>query len=439
MVKLSVFENDDQNKAEDSGVITIGEIQARMLTQLENDDTGAVDAVATAVTHATHHRASDLHFEPWDDCLSLRYRIDGVLHDIARIPKMHQDRIIARIKILAKMITYKKDTPQEGRIDGDAIGMAHAMRVSTVPTVYGEKTVIRILDASEDLLDLDDLGFRSGVVDEIRDILFRPQGTILLTGPSSSGKTTTIYAILRELMTLREANAHIVTIEDPVEYQLGHIAQTQVNPYSGFTFESALRSILRQDPEVIMLGEIRDPETAKTAIQAGLTGHLVISTIHSGTAAGVFARLFEMGVEPFLIASSVTCVLAQRLARMNCPECKMIYEPDPLLLRSLEKDGKVLADLFSDATPSFFKGKGCEVCQGIGYKGRTAIGELLRVDEELAELILQRPRTRVIHDYATENGMLTLFDEGALRVISGETTIEELRAIMPIQSFGKRR
>lgn len=389
---------------------------------LEQGETGAVLAVDTAIRQAVLHRASDMHLEPWRDCLSLRYRLDGVLHEVAMLSKKHQERVIARIKVLANMVIYQKETPQDGRIDAHQDRLGRALRASTFPTIHGEKIVIRILDAQQDLLRTDALGFRDDVVTGLRKIVFRPQGTLLLTGPSSSGKTTTIYSLLRELMALHGSSRHIVTIEDPVEYQLGRISQTQINPNLGLTFETAFRSLLRQDPDVIMVGEIRDSDTARTAIQAGLTGHLVISTIHSGTAAGVFTRLLDMGIEPFLAASSVTGILAQRLVRLNCKHCPKPYTPDATLMKQYGLNTR---------GATFKKGKGCVKCRGIGYHGRTAVGELLVVNEEVAELVLLRSRTRVLHDAAIGAGMITMLEDGLDKVRKGLTTLEELSLVIP--------
>jgi len=421
VVELRVIEKSDGSSDED-GFVPLQNVGAELIGELGSGETGVADAVDTAIRRAIELGASDLHFEPWDDCMSLRYRIDGILHDVARLPLDRRDKITARIKIMARMVVYKKDIPQDGRIDPDEARAGHAMRVSTFPTVYGEKTVVRILRSDHNLFALDSLGFRPAVFTGLRDLIGRPQGTLLLTGPSSSGKTTTIYALLRELASSRDPAPHIVTIEDPVEYRLGRIAQTQVNPHAGFTFDAALRSILRQDPEVIMVGEIRDAETARTAIQAGLTGHLVISTIHSGTAAGVFTRLLDMGIEPFLVASSVTGILAQRLVRVNCPHCTIAYRPEVGLL---ERFG------VADEDTRFVRGGGCNICREIGYSGRTAIGEMLFVNEEISELVLARSRTRTLHEAAVRNGMVTLAEDGVEKVENGRTTLDELRRVLP--------
>ncbi|HNR34730.1 MAG TPA: GspE/PulE family protein [Candidatus Hydrogenedentes bacterium] len=400
-------------------------IEGSLRSLLGSSDEDAIRAVDVVLRHAIDNRASDIHLEPWDDCLSVRYRIDGLLHEAARLPIQHYPKILGRVKVVARMLTYQKDMPQDGRIDPEATACGKAMRVSTFPTVYGEKIVIRVLDADPSLFSLDALGFRAEVAAALRVIVGRPQGTLLLTGPASSGKTTTIYALLKEIINARTTAAHVVTIEDPVEYRLGRVAQTEVNPHVGFTFDAALRSLMRQDPEVIMIGEIRDLETARVAIQAGLTGHLVISTIHSGTAAGVFTRLLDMGVEPYLVASSITGVLAQRLLRRNCPSCATACAPDPALARRFG---------LADAGVSFVCGRGCEACQGIGYRGRSAIGELLAVDDVIANLILSRPRTFVVHEAALNRGMVPLAADGARCVREGLTTLEELARVLPAET-----
>lgn len=402
--------------------LALPEFQDRILHALEhNGDAGPTDVVEFALCQGVLHGASDIHFEPWTDVIALRYRVDGIMQDVARIPRQHQARIVARIKVLAQMAVYRHDIPQDGRIDAGLTASGHAMRVSSFPTVDGEKIVVRILGATHSLLGLDDLGFDDDAVARLRDLIVRPQGTLLLTGPSSSGKTTTIYSLLREL-TGRQIRSHIVTIEDPVEYKLEGISQSQVNPQIGFTFDQALRALLRQDPEVIMVGEIRDTETARMAVQSGLTGHLVISTIHSGSACGVFTRLLDMGIEPFLVASSVTGVLAQRLVRRTCAHCREEYTPDPALL---SRYGQSLSGTV------FLRGAGCDACDGIGYRGRSAIGELLSVSPKLAALILQRPTTMAIQDLAQEQALRTLAESGLEKVRRGLTTLEELHRILP--------
>lgn len=403
--------------------IPLKDIQGCTLAALElKDDSGVGDAVDIMISQAAYHNASDVHLEPWSEYLSLRYRLDGILQDIALVPRIYQAKIIARIKVLSELVVYRKDVPQDGRIDAEKTSCGRPMRVSTVPTIKGESTVIRLLGDLQELLTLDALGFQPHVVDALRENIIRSQGTLLLTGPSSSGKTTTIYAILREMMVLQKSTTNIVTIEDPVEYSMDKISQIQVNPHVEFTFANALRSILRQDPEVIMVGEIRDLETAKMAVQSGLTGHYVISTIHSGTAAGVFTRLLDMGIEPFLVASSVTGVLAQRLVRLNCPDCTEAYSPERIIL---ERFGR------SDDTQRYFRGRGCERCQGIGYRSRAAIGELLVVNQALSELVLQRPTTARLQAAAVTHGMETIEEDGFKKAKKGITTVEELLRVLP--------
>lgn len=398
-------------------------LQARLTEQLDRGgDNAAVDAVNFIVEQGVLHRASDIHFEPWRDSLAIRFRIDGILHDAALLPRVHHPRVTTRLKIIARIATYHRDMPQDGRIEPDATPCGRAMRVSTFPTVNGEKVTVRVLDTPGGLLPLDSLGFTASLAGSLRDLVGRPSGTLLLTGPSSSGKTTTIYALIDEILRMRKPAPHVVTIEDPVEYRLAQVSQTEINPHSGLTFEDALRAVLRQDPEVIMLGEIRDPATAHAAIQAGLTGHLVISTIHSGTAAGVFTRLLDMGIEPFLIASSVTGVLAQRLVRVNCPHCSVPTAPDDRLCAAY--------GITADAG-DFRSGKGCPDCEGIGYWGRTAIGELLTVDETISDLILNRSRTASLHQAAVVAGMNALERDGLARVTAGVTTLEEMRRVLP--------
>ena len=406
--------------------IPISELQSAIQQALGMGELGATEAVNLVLTQAVYHGASDVHFEPWHAAISIRFRIDGILHEVGRIPAEFQSKVISRIKVLADMVVYQRELPQDGRIDANQTGGGHAMRVSSFPTVSGEKLVVRVLSIIHELLDLDSLGFDPELVDRLREILVRQQGTLLLTGPSSSGKTTTIYSLLRDIKRTSDRTSNIVTIEDPVEYYLRDIAQSQVNASTGFTFDSALRSILRQDPEVIMVGEIRDAETSKMAIQAGLTGHLVISTIHSGSAAGVFTRLIDMGIEPYLVSSSVSGVLSQRLVRINCPSCMEVYIPDRRVLAKLGQ---------ADAKGPFYHGKGCDHCQGIGYRGRAAIGELLIVGPTLSQMVLQCATTGALQASAVEDGMTQLSQSGWQMVCGGRTTPEELYRVAPPTSM----
>jgi len=404
-------------------IFPLNELQRFILSSLENSDENQIaELVDFIISQGAYHMASDIHLEPWSEHLALRYRIDGMLHQIALIPREYQSRLTARTKILSDLVTYRKDIPQDGRIDPNKTSCQRPLRVSIVPTIKGEKVVIRILGESQDLFHLDVLGFQPYVEGKLKELIKRNQGTLLLTGPSSSGKTTTIYAIIQEMIQSGRVLPNIVTIEDPVEYSMDKISQIQINPHVDFTFANALRSILRQDPEVIMVGEIRDYETAHIAIQAGLTGHFVISTIHSGTSAGVFIRLLDMGIEPYLVASSVIASLAQRLIRINCPDCIETYTPH------------ISTYAFFNLTNSkeiFYKSKGCSMCQHIGYRGRACIGELLTASSEIEELVLKRPTASQLHNLAVSLGMETMSEDGLKKARKGITTLEELIRVLP--------
>lgn len=403
--------------------VPLGQVQSILLAALEQtDESGVADAVDVIISQGAYHGSSDIHLEPWSDHFSLRYRIDGILQQCALIPREFLAKINARIKVLADLVVYRKDVPQDGRIDMEKTSCGRPLRVSTVPTIKGEKTVIRLLGDTLELYTLDTLGFQPAVVGALREIITRSSGMLLLTGPSSSGKTTTIYASLREMMELQRHTTNIVTIEDPVEYTMDRISQIQVNPHVDFTFATALRAILRQDPEIIMVGEIRDLETARMAVRAGLTGHFVISTIHSGTASGVFTRLLDMGIESFLVASAITAVLAQRLVRLNCPDCAETYTPAPgLRERFMPKKTRA----------HFFRGAGCEACNGIGYRGRATIGELLTVDQDMAEAILRDLTTSQLEELAVKKGMQTMLQDGLDKACKGITTLDELLRVLP--------
>jgi type II secretory ATPase GspE/PulE/Tfp pilus assembly ATPase PilB-like protein len=418
-------EGQEKSKVEEqrpNNPVPLQQLQEVLEDQLELGERGTVLAIDTMISQAVHHGASDFHLEPWRDCVMVRYRLDGTLHEVALLSKRYQERLVARIKVLSNMVIYQKELPQDGRVEAHKDRLGRSFRASTFPTIHGEKAVIRILDHKQDRMQTASLGFRDEVVKSIHEIVSRPQGALLLTGPSSAGKSTTIYALLRELMRTHSDSRHIVTIEDPVEYQMGRIGQTQINPQMGFTFEIALRSMLRQDPDVIMVGEIRDTETARMAIQAGLTGHFLISTIHSGTAAGVFARLLDMGIEPFLAASAITGVLAQRLVRKICEYCIEEHQPE-----------RALIEMYGIPVHSsrFYQGEGCSECRGLGYSDRQAIGELMRVNEEIGNLVLTRAQTRTIHDAAVRNGMVTLIEDGIDKVLDGVTSLEELHMVVP--------
>lgn len=373
------------------------------------------------IRKAIELKASDIHFEPLEQ-LTIRYRIDGALVDVAEIPAEHQARIASRIKVLAKLPTYEKDVPLDGRIEKD-YGASLDLRVSTFPTVRGDKVAVRIFDSHSHLFGLDDLGLSHEIRERFESLIMQPEGAIILTGPSNSGKTTTIYSALERIHAAKRNTVNIATIEDPVERDLGKFSQTQIAPARGLTFHSALRSVLRQDPDVIVVGEIRDVETAGTAIRAGMTGHLVLTTIHSGTAAGALARLVEMGLEPFVLASSITGIMAQRLVRRVCPSC---CERSALPKELVSKFGA------EDAPAEQMKGAGCAECGGTGYRGRTAIAELLVMDDALREAVAARSSTRELKQVAVERGMRDLLRDGLDKIAAGVTNVEELaRVVVP--------
>jgi type IV pilus assembly protein PilB len=374
-----------------------------------------VKLVNLIIAQALKDKASDIHIEPDEDILRIRYRIDGVLHETPSSPKHLSNAIISRIKVLAHMDIAEKRKPQDGRIQLKVENKDLDLRVSTFPTIHGENVVLRILDKSSVLLGLSELGFEEEDLKDFEKLIKRPYGIILVTGPTGSGKTTTLYAALS---TINSPDKNIITIEDPVEYQLPLIRQTQINPKAGLTFASGLRSMLRQDPNVIMVGEIRDKETAEVAIQASLTGHLVFSTLHTNDASGALARLIDMGVEPFLIASSVMGVIAQRLVRMICRQCREEYPVSQETLKALGVNKTEQIKLY--------RGKGCRECKETGYKGRTAVFELFTINEMLRELITKKASSSAIRQEAVKMGMMTLRDNGLKKAQSGFTTFEEV-------------
>ena len=363
--------------------------------------------------------ASDIHAEPTVEGLRVRYRIDGVLQDVALLDSSLSSSVVARLKVLSDLLTYRTDIPQEGRIQSNKHGGAVDLRVSTFPTIHGEKAVVRIFDPKNKTFDLHSLGFPPHALETLQAHLSRPQAVVLLTGPSGSGKTTTLYSCINHILETSPIPRNIVTIEDPVEYGLPGVTQTQVNPPAGLTFATGLRSLLRQDPEVIMIGEIRDPETARIAIESGLTGHLVLSTIHTGTACNVFGRLLDMGVEPYLITSALDLVVAQRLVRALCPACKEQVPPrpsDPLAVRA----GQV------------FEPRGCDHCSFLGYRGRRPLVEALAVSEEVRQALLSRADRQALQDAARKRGMQTLFDHAVSMVRDGLTSVSEIRRVLVV-------
>jgi general secretion pathway protein E len=366
---------------------------------------------------AVKERASDIHIEPYEKELDVRLRVDGILHKVLTPPKIIQDALISRIKIMSNLDIGEKRLPQDGRIRLLLGGRDIDIRVSVIPTSHGERAVLRLLDRKQGLLGLWEVGFGREDEKKLEEYLQRPDGIILVTGPTGSGKTTTLYAALNRIHT-EEKN--IITVEDPIEYQLKGIGQVHVNPKIGLTFASGLRSILRQDPDVIMVGEIRDLETAEIAMQASLTGHLVLSTLHTNDAPSALVRLIDMGIEPFLVASSLSVVLAQRLVRTICPHCREAYDPS-------EVERSYCASFTSHAAPlRLYRGKGCEKCKGKGYTGRTGIFEMLVIDNGIRPMISDKTDSQTIKNHAVSKGMKTLRQDGIEKVIKGITTLEEV-------------
>ncbi len=384
---------------------------------LSGSDAPIIQLLNSIFIKAIRVNASDIHFEPYEREIVVKFRLDGILHEITKIPSGTYQKVVSRIKVISRLNVAEKRLPQDGRI-GVRIGNKQVdMRVSTLPTVFGERVVVRLLDKSHKVLTLEELGFSGRDYEIFKSIITKPHGLILVTGPTGSGKSTTLYAALRKIWV---PGINILTVEDPVEYQIEGINQVQVNPKIGLTFAAGLRSILRQDPDVVMIGEIRDLETAEIAVRASMTGHLVLSTLHTNDAPSSIARITDMGIEPFLIASSLECVLAQRLVRRICSKCAYKYKPS-------EQEREIICRYLDDAVPEYLvKGKGCESCLGTGYSGRIGIYQLMRVDEEMRGVISKTSDTEVIRNVAIEKGMKTLFQDGLEKAILGITTLEEV-------------
>jgi type IV pilus assembly protein PilB len=368
---------------------------------------------------AIRDRASDIHIEPDEKTLRVRFRIDGFLYESLTLPKQIHAALTSRIKILAEMDIAETRLPQDGNFNVKMENRSFEIRVSTFPTIYGENVVLRILDQTSPLFKLEELGFSEEMLDDFKQLIRKSSGIILVTGPTGSGKTTTLYALLN-MINSKEKN--IITIEDPVEYRLALIRQTQINLKAGINFATGLRSILRQDPDIIMIGEVRDLETSEIAMQAALTGHLVLSTLHTNDAPEAISRLVDIGVEPYLISSSVIGVLAQRLVRTICPDCKTPYPVDPGTLNDLNEEGGT-----SNEPITLYRGKGCKNCKQSGYWGRSGIYELLLVNEEIKKLISERASTQVIREVAKKTaGLVPLRVDGLRKVLKGITTLDEV-------------
>ncbi len=377
-------------------------------------DAPVIRAVNRLIAAASDARASDIHIEPTEDRLAIRFRIDGVLQDREPLPSAMRGPFVSRIKVMAGLNIAERRLPQDGRLRIAVRGHDIDLRVATTPAIHGESVVMRILDRSKLALDFVSLGFDPELTQQLRNAVNRPYGIVLVTGPTGSGKTTTLYAALAELNT---SSRKLLTVEDPIEYRLPGVIQTQVNPQIGFTFGSALRSFLRLDPDVMMVGEIRDTETAQIAVQAALTGHMILSTLHTNSAAGAVTRLIDMEVEPFLLSSVLSGILAQRLVRKLCPTCREPYVASPELLVDL--------GMSADENVTFYRAKGCASCEGSGYSGRTTLLEFLTIDDRISKLILKRADTREIADAALAAEMRTLRSDGLAKARSGIIEIEE--------------
>lgn len=382
------------------------------------DEAPIIRLVNSLMYRAVKDRASDIHVEPYEKEVSVRFRIDGNLYDILKIPKRLQNSVSSRIKLLGSLNIAEKRLPQDGRIRIKIAGKDIDLRLSTIPTAHGERIVMRILDKSAVILDLQSLGFETTMYSRMEDLISRPFGIILVTGPTGSGKTTTLYAALSKI---NREDINIITVEDPIEFQLAGIGQIQVNEKIGLTFANGLRSILRQDPDVVLIGEIRDRETAEIAVQASLTGHLVLSSLHTNDACSSISRLVDMGVEPFLVATSLVGIIAQRLVRRLCPHCRQPHQAtaDELARLGLEK-------IPSQAT--VYRAQGCEQCYHTGYRGRVGIYELLSIDEDLRSVILKNADAVSIRRAATSKGFRPMRYDGLRKILQGVTTIEEVLA-----------
>jgi general secretion pathway protein E len=413
----------------------VGEMEAQDLQSLAHeleepqdlldtdDEAPIIRLVNSLLFRAAKERASDIHIEPMERELLVRFRIDGVLQEIIKPPKRYQNSIVSRVKVMGQLNIAEKRLPQDGRIRIKLAGRDIDIRLSTIPCTFGERIVMRLLDKTTTLLDLQDVGMGADTMRGMDQVIRRSHGIVLVTGPTGSGKTTTLYAALSRINT---PDLNILTVEDPVEYQIRGISQMAINPKIGLTFAAGLRSFLRQDPDVIMVGEIRDRETAEIAIQASLTGHLVFSTVHTNDAASAITRLVDMGVEPFLVASSLMAVMAQRLVRRVCLQCREAYRPTAEELKEVALTPEAVVRA---GNPTIYRAKGCDACAGSGYRGRTGIYELLMVDDDIRQLTLKNVDSSSIKRSGVQKGMLTLLDDGARKVLAGETTLAEVLSV----------
>jgi len=410
--------------------LELPEIQKILVHRLVNENAEISEVVDIVIEQGTRHRASDIHFESYKDVLRIRYRIDGFFRDVLTLPAEHHDRLIARLKVMADLNAHEKTMPQDGRISLQIANKRVDYRINTVPTVTGEKAVVRVFDSTRFVFDMDKLGLYPEIQKQLEEVLLGLQGSVIVAGPTGSGKTTTLYAALQKLAKLRSESASIITIEDPVEVNFGLFPQMEVNRKFGLTFSECLRAVLRQDPEAIMVGEIRDPETCEIAMRAGLTGHLVLTTVHSGTAAEVITRILDMGIEPFIVASSITAVVAQRLVRVICKRCRAVYEPPEYMAETLKK-------WFGKEGVRLFKGTGCPRCNHAGYSGRTVIAELLVMGDKIRSSVVRKASTNELNRVACEEGMVPLFRSGLRQVRDGRTTIEEVLRALGAEAYAE--
>ncbi len=409
---------------------SVSDLADLMTDDEESEDLSSIEAaveeapivqlVNTLVTRAVNERASDIHIEPGEHDLRIRFRIDGVLHEVMSSPRSVSGAVVSRLKIMAELDIAERRVPQDGRVSLRVTGRQIDLRVATLPSIYGEKVVIRILDKDDAVLDLPDLGFLPESLDRFERSYTKPYGTILVTGPTGSGKTTTLYSTLN---ILNKPDVNIITVEDPVEYRLAGITQVQVNRKAGLQFHTVLKSILRSDPDIILIGEVRDGETAAIAIEAALTGHLVLTTLHTNDAASSVGRLIDMGVEPYLVSSSIDSILAQRLARLICDRCKVPKEVSGDLVSQMGFDP-------DEAPLTIYDAVGCKVCSDTGYRGRLCITEILLMSEEIQHLAVERRPSDEIKKVAIEQGMKTLRRDGMDKVRLGLTTLEEVMRVV---------
>nr|WP_155590707.1 ATPase, T2SS/T4P/T4SS family [Lysinibacillus cavernae] len=413
----------DLQESMDAAMLDLAATNTETQDEIENDDSPIVRLVNQIIANGVAQRASDIHFDPQETDLRVRYRVDGVLRTERSLPKHMQNVVLARIKIMGNLNITENRIPQDGRIKTNANFRPVDIRLATLPTVFGEKVVMRILDLTNSSNDIDKLGFSATNETLFRTMIARPNGMMLITGPTGSGKSSTLYAALSHL---NEEGVNIITVEDPVEYQLDGINQIQVKEDVGLTFAVGLRSILRQDPDIVMVGEVRDLETAQIAIRASLTGHLVLSTLHTNSAVESISRLHDMGIEPFLLSSSLVGIMAQRLVRKVCRDCAEPYVFTSRELEILEVNGV-------EGVTQGKKGRGCPACNNTGYRGRIAIHEILPVDRQVKDMILNHVGDLVLRDYMNEKGYHTLLVDGLLKVVAGQTTTSEILRVASVE------